>query len=143
MADLVLLGRVLHDFYDDAAVKILETAHKALKPDGRIAIIESLGSCQESPLVYRYFYVKLCSPMKCQTFWYNSCRFRFLLPDVGANGGLCDLHLLTVTGGQERTHKEMDRLLGRAGFKESQLYKLSSLPSVLLAKKSECLDPSS
>lgn len=68
---------------------------------------------------------------------------RFLLPDVGANGGLCDLHLLTVTGGQERTHKEMDRLLGRAGFKESQLYKLSSLPSVLLAKKSECLDPSS
>ena len=69
---------------------------------------------------------------------------RFLLPDVGAiHGGLCDLHLLTVTGGQERTHKEMDRLLGRAGFKESQLYKLSSLPSVLLAKKSECLDPSS
>lgn len=45
LADLVLLGRVLHDFYDDAAVKILETAHKALKPDGRIAIIESLGSC--------------------------------------------------------------------------------------------------
>eukprot|EP00434_Breviolum_minutum_P034893 symbB.v1.2.030887.t1/scaffold3525.1/size55316/5 len=42
LADLVLLGRVLHDFYDDAAVKILETAHKALKPDGRIAIIEFL-----------------------------------------------------------------------------------------------------
>ena len=62
---------------------------------------------------------------------------RFLLPEGGASGGLCDLHLLAVTGGQERTQKELETLLGEAGFTSAcQVHRLSSLPSVLLAKKS-------
>ena len=62
---------------------------------------------------------------------------RFLLPEGRASGGLCDLHLLAVTGGQERTQKELETLLGAAGFTSAcQVHRLSSLPSVLLAKKS-------
>lgn len=100
-ADIILMGRILHDFYDDAALRILKTVHRALKPNGQIVIIE------------------------------------FLLPEGRASGGLCDLHLLAVTGGQERTQKELETLLGAAGFTSAcQVHRLSSLPSVLLAKKS-------
>ena len=37
------MGRILHDFYDDAALRILKTVHRALKPNGQIVIIEPLG----------------------------------------------------------------------------------------------------
>jgi SAM-dependent methyltransferase len=41
-ADLVILARVLHDWDDEAATQILEHARSALRPDGRIAVIEML-----------------------------------------------------------------------------------------------------
>lgn len=39
-----------------------------------------------------------------------------LLPDTGFGGGLCDLHLLAVTGGQERRLSEYQELFERAGL---------------------------
>ena len=40
-----------------------------------------------------------------------------LLTDESFNGGLCDLHLLTVTGGQERTEAEFCQLFHETGFR--------------------------
>lgn len=40
--DVVVLARVLHDWDDDAAAKILERARAALRPGGRIAAVEML-----------------------------------------------------------------------------------------------------
>ena len=62
-------------------------------------------------------------------------RARFLRPEEGFSGSLCDLHLLAVTGGQERTRSEMDELLRGAGFAQSELYEMSSLPSVIVSMK--------
>ncbi len=39
-ADVVLLARVLHDWDDDRAVQILRRAREALRPGGRLAILE-------------------------------------------------------------------------------------------------------
>lgn len=41
-ADVVVLARVLHDWDDDAATTILERARAALRPGGRIAVVEML-----------------------------------------------------------------------------------------------------
>lgn len=41
-ADVVVLARVLHDWDDDAAATILKRARAALRPGGRIAIVEML-----------------------------------------------------------------------------------------------------
>ena len=40
---MILLARVLHDFHDEAGLQLLRTAYAALKPQGRIGLIESLG----------------------------------------------------------------------------------------------------
>ena len=39
-ADMVIFARVLHDFYDDAALQLLKTAFHALKKGGRVAVVE-------------------------------------------------------------------------------------------------------
>jgi trans-aconitate methyltransferase len=41
-ADVVVLARVLHDWDDDAAATILERARAALRPGGRLALVEML-----------------------------------------------------------------------------------------------------
>lgn len=40
--DVVVLARVLHDWDDDAATTVLERARAALRPGGRIAVVEML-----------------------------------------------------------------------------------------------------
>ena len=39
----MLLARVLHDFYDQAALSLLRTAAGALKDGGRLAVVELSG----------------------------------------------------------------------------------------------------
>ena len=66
---------------DDGAACILERAAQALRPGGRVVIVE-------------------------------------MLRDEGAHrGALCDLHLLAVTGGRERSFAEYERLMDRAGLR--------------------------
>ncbi|MCB2156554.1 methyltransferase domain-containing protein [bacterium] len=53
-------------------------------------------------------------------------------PDEGFGGSLCDLHLLAVTGGQERTREEFADLLDRSGFSLKEVRSTSSVVSVLV-----------
>ena len=94
--DVVILARVLHDWDDDLALRLLHQARGALPSGGRVFVIE------------------------------------MVLPGDGATGGLCDLQLLAVTGGRERTASEYVVLLGRAGFDHGGLRRLPGLPSVVV-----------
>jgi hypothetical protein len=55
-----------------------------------------------------------------------------LLSDEGFAGSLCDLHLLAVTGGRERTVDEYSVLLAAAGLKLTAVWATDALPSVLV-----------
>ena len=57
-----------------------------------------------------------------------------LLPDIGYSGALCDLHLLAVTGGQERTHLEYISLFDQAGLELAYSITDVGLVSVLKAR---------
>ena len=73
----MILARVLHDWDDASALRLLRTrTRRALPPEGRVFVIE------------------------------------MALPEDRTAGGLCDLHLLAVTGGRERTASEYAALLG-------------------------------
>ena len=60
--EVVILARVLHDWDDARAHRLLRRARQALPAGGRLFAVE------------------------------------MVLPEDGSAGGLCDLHLLTVTG---------------------------------------------
>lgn len=96
-ADAVVLARVLHDWNDDDARRILSRAREAIQPNGRLFIIEMVLDAQQY------------------------------------GGGLCDLHLLMVTGGKERTRAEFAALLESAGFELLEERPLPALPSIMVA----------
>lgn len=54
------------------------------------------------------------------------------ISEGGVAGGLCDLHLLMATGGQERTVSEYEKLLEEEGFDLREVRNLQALPSVLV-----------
>jgi len=95
-SDVVILARVLHDWDDQLAGRVLANARRALVPHGRLLVVEMV-----------------------------------LDEEVGA-GGLCDLHLLCVTGGQERTESQFKALFHRAGFELAEVRRAATLPSVLV-----------
>lgn len=97
-ADAAVFARVLHDFADREAVRLLLQARQALRPGGRVFVVE------------------------------------FLRPEVGFDGGLCDLHLLAVTGGRERSRGELARLLAAAGLAVVEVRSLPTLPCVVVAE---------
>ena len=94
--DAVTLARVLHDWDDAAALRLLRQARRALPSSGRLFVVE------------------------------------MVLPEGGSAGGLCDLHLLAVTGGRERTVSEYVALLDRAGFAFNGMRRLPALPSIIV-----------
>ena len=94
--DAVILARVLHDWADASALRLLHRARRALPPGGRVFVIE------------------------------------MALPEDGAAGGLCDLHLLAVTGGRERTAAGYAALLDRAGFDHGGPRRLPGLSSIIV-----------
>jgi SAM-dependent methyltransferase len=97
-ADAIVLARVLHDWNDDAALRLLRHARTSLMPAGRLYVAE------------------------------------MLLDESGYAGGLCDLHLLVVTGGRERTHAQYRQLLEDAGFALIERQPLASIVSLLIAE---------
>ncbi len=96
--DAIVLSRVLHDWDDEAAEKILRNARGALNSNGQIFVIE------------------------------------MLLAETEYAGALCDLHLLAVTGGRERTLPMYKNLLRRTGFTLTDVHRLPTLPAVLVGK---------
>lgn len=95
-ADVVLLARVLHDWCDEAARRILLNARAALPAGGRVLIIE------------------------------------MLIPEGTVAGALCDLHLLMVNGGRERSAAELEHLLNDAGFELLAVRSVAALPAILI-----------
>ncbi len=57
-----------------------------------------------------------------------------VLPDDVPDGGLCDLHLLVATGGQERTRAAYERLLAASRFELREVRRIDALPSILIAE---------
>ena len=55
------------------------------------------------------------------------------VPEDGVAGSLCDLHLLVVNGGRERTAAEYAALLDKAGFNTYAVRRTGALPLVILA----------
>lgn len=55
-----------------------------------------------------------------------------LIPEESVAGALCDLHLLMVTGGRERSAEHFGRLLSAAGFEFIAVRRLPALPSVIV-----------
>lgn len=96
-ANVVVLARVLHDWDDSRAIRLLRHARAALRPAGRLIILE------------------------------------MVLDEEGADGGLCDLHLLVVSGGQERTQRQFEQLLAKAGLRLERIERTPSLPQLLVA----------
>lgn len=94
--DAVLLCRVLHDWDDQDAIRVLKRAREALPLGGLVYIVE------------------------------------LLIAEKSVSGALCDLHLLMVTGGRERSATRFERLLTSAGFRLAEVRRLPTLPSVLV-----------
>ncbi|MFT6402319.1 MAG: hypothetical protein ACJA2D_001637 [Pseudohongiellaceae bacterium] len=63
--------------------------------------------------------------------------FEMLLEETSYSGSLCDLHLLCVTGGQERTLEHYTRLAAKAGLKVKQVFNNGNLVSVLCLENKE------
>jgi 2-polyprenyl-3-methyl-5-hydroxy-6-metoxy-1,4-benzoquinol methylase len=96
-ADLVLLARVLHDWDDIMAARLLRHARAALRPAGRLVVLE------------------------------------MVLGEESHEGGLCDLHLLAVTGGRERTLRQFEHLFSQAGLRLERVEPTPALPQLLVA----------
>lgn len=97
-ADAVVLARVLHDWSDDDAHKILHNARRALPTSGLCIVIE------------------------------------MLLDDRHPFGRLCDLHMMAVTGGRERTEQEFETLLATNSFRLLHRDSTRSVVGVLVAE---------
>ncbi|HVG64053.1 MAG TPA: methyltransferase [Hyalangium sp.] len=96
-ANVVVLARVLHDWDDSRAIRLLSHARSALSPAGRLIILE------------------------------------MVLDEEEPDGGLCDLHLLVVSGGKERTQRQFEQLLSKAGLKLERIERTPSLPHLMVA----------
>ncbi len=94
-ADAVVVARVLHDWNDEAALRLLRNARSVLGAGGRLFAVE------------------------------------MVLAEDGFGGGLCDLHLLVVTGGRERTAGQFRKLFADAGFDLVDVKHTTALPSIL------------
>jgi 2-polyprenyl-3-methyl-5-hydroxy-6-metoxy-1,4-benzoquinol methylase len=55
-----------------------------------------------------------------------------VVPEDGAAGSLCDLHLLMATGGAERMASEYAKLLADVGFGPEGVRRIPALPSVIV-----------
>ncbi len=56
-----------------------------------------------------------------------------VLDEQRPEGGLCDLHLLAVTGGQERTRRQFEQLFSTAGLRLERVEPTPCLPRLLVA----------
>ena len=95
--DAYLLSHIIHDWSEEKCLTILRNCREAMRPDGRILIVETV------------------------------------LPegDTPHQGKLQDLVMLLVPGGQERSEKEYEELLGKAGFQLRRVVPTTSVVSIV------------
>lgn len=97
--DAYILSHIIHDWNEDQCLTILGHCRKAMKPDGRLLIVETV------------------------------------IPtgDVPHQGKLQDMVMLILPGGQERTEKEYESLLEKAGFRLNRVVPTDSVVSIVEA----------
>jgi SAM-dependent methyltransferase len=101
--DLYLLSRILMDYDDDAAVRLLQNCRRAMAPGGRVLIVQLLMPEQGDG--------KAPAPL--------------------FEAAVSDLNMLVLTGGRERTEAEYRTVLGRAGFRLSRVVQSQALVSLI------------
>ncbi len=101
-ADTVLMSRVIHDWNDEKAVRVLENVHDALEDGGRLLLFETVVP-ENSNL------------------------------DIGTT---LNFNLLVTVGGKERTIKEFETILGRAGLSILDV-KEGNVVSIIVAEKAK------
>lgn len=89
--DAYLLKHVIHDWDDEQATRILQTVHRAMRPDARLLLVEG---------VY-------------------PARIDHGIASRGA--ALNDVNMLVVTGGRQRSEAEFRELYAAAGFRLSRI----------------------
>jgi O-methyltransferase domain/Dimerisation domain len=94
-----LLSHIIHDWSEAQCLTILGNCRRAMKPDGRLQIIEMVLPPGNDP----------------------------------HPGKMLDMIMLTVAGGQERTEQEYKTLLGKAGFRLTQVVPTKSAVSIVEA----------
>jgi len=99
--DLYLLSHVTHNWADDDCIRILENCRKALRPEGRLLLIEMIMPAELSPSFATYPLV------------------------------MTDLQMLVMTGGRERTAAEFGALLNKAGFHLERIVPTRALESII------------
>lgn len=107
--DLYILSRVLMDYDDERAVRLLQNCHRAMAPGGRVLIVQLLMPEQGG----------------------DAGRGRLF------EAAVSDLNMLVLTGGRERTEAEYRTLLGRAGFRLSRVVPSRALVSLIEGERIE------
>jgi SAM-dependent methyltransferase len=100
-ADAYIMKHIIHDWDDDRSVQILENISRAMRPDGRVLIVEVVVPEGNDPHFSK----------------------------------VMDLEMLVSPGGVERTAKEYDELLARAGLRLIRIVPTASAYSVIEAVK--------
>jgi hypothetical protein len=97
--DAYIFSHIIHDWNPEQCHTILGNCRKAIKPDGKLLIVE------------------------------------MVLPegDVMHPGKLLDMMMLVGAGGQERTPREYDTLLTKAGFSMTRVVPTASAVSIVEA----------
>jgi hypothetical protein len=99
--DAYVLSWILHDWDDEAAVRILTNCRAAMDDAGRLLVLELVLSPGNGP------HASTAADALARTV---------------------DLEMLAVVGGRERTEVEFRALFGRAGFKLTRVLALEGLP---------------
>ena len=107
--DLYILSRILMDYDDDASVRLLQNCRRAMRPGGRVLIVQLLMPEQGD----------------------NAAREQLF------EAAVSDLNMLVLTGGRERTEGEYRALLARAGFRLSRVVQTRALVSLIEGERVE------
>ena len=101
--DLYILSRILMDYDDDASVRLLRNCHRAMRPGGRVLVVQLLMPEQGGGAAREQLF----------------------------EAAVSDLNMLVLTGGRERTEGEYRTLFGRAGFRLSRVVPSQALVSLV------------
>lgn len=107
--DLYILSRILMDYDDERGVRLLQNCRRAMRPGGRVLIVQLLMPEQGD------------GGAREQLF----------------EAAVSDLNMLVLTGGRERTEGEYRTLLGRAGFRLTRVVPSRALVSLIEGERIE------
>ena len=107
--DLYILSRILMDYDDDASVRLLRNCRRAMRPGGRVLIVQLLMPEQGGHAAREQLF----------------------------EAAVSDLNMLVLTGGRERTEGEYRALLARAGFGLSRVVRTRALVSLIEGERVE------